>query len=294
MYRRPLYLTLFVLLGCLTWYVYSANVQPQTPPPLYQETEFLQALEASPFQDEIELSQQLQLFDDIRHIFKQTYYYKDHGASSVVFQSEDAKYILKLFNMRDARTEKEVSKRLSGYQLAYDINRTPTGILFWHQYKTDHLNTTVNLIDTIGINRKTQVGFRRTLDLDNYIFVIQLKAEKMDQLLNKALRKGKVEQARQYLKELFQLYDEELRRGIMDIDGKFFFNTGFHEGKPMRFDVSHLREIEYVLNDADVEDYRFRILRHVIRWIQRRDYEDHTEIIQDVVLWLTKYPKSKD
>lgn len=291
MYKKLLILSLFFLLGFISWNVYDevANIPP--PPPLYIETQYLPALEPSSFNDKIKVNSSSPKNQPLENIFGQTFYYKDHGASSSAFLSEDGRYILKLFKMRDTRTDEEVAERLAGYQLANDIHKKNTGIIFWHLYKTNHLKKSINIVDTIGINRSTKLGARRTVDLDNYIFVIQQRAEKMGTLLNNALRKGEVEQARKYLSQFFILYEEELKKGILDIDAKFFFNTGFYDGLPIRFDVSHLRPFEEEPSSKVVRVFRRDVLKHVIKWLQKRDYEGHTEIMQDVVIWLTKFPR---
>lgn len=291
MYRKLLILSLFFSLGCMTWYVYDAISKKPPPPPLYIETQYIQALETPQSQGNKNISQNLSNFDELKDIFTQTFYYKDHGASCSAFLSEDGKYILKLFKMRDTRTEKEVAERLAGYQLANDIHKKNTGIIFWHLYQSNHLKTSINIIDTIGINRNTKLGVQRTIDLDDYIFVIQFRAKKMGTLLNNALRKGEVEKARNYLSAFFTLYDEELKKSILDIDTQFFFNTGFFEGVPIRFDVSHLRQFEDGPSVKRIRIFKRDALKHVIKWLQKRDYEDHTEIMQDIVIWLTKFPR---
>lgn len=291
MYRKLLYLSVFFFLGCISRYVYDAIFNAPPLPPLYIEKQYLPALEASLSQTEKDVNQNSQKFQELDKIYSQTFYYKNHGASTSAFLSEDGKYILKLFKMLDARTDEEVVERLAGYQLANDIRKKNTGIIFWHLYKTDHLKTSINIVDTIGINRRTKLGVRRAVDLDNYIFVIQHRAETMGTLLNNALRKGEVEKAKKYLREFFILYDDELKKGILDIDAKFFFNTGFFEGAPIRFDVSHLRQYEDGPSDKRVRKFKREALKHVIKWLQKRDYEKHTEIMQVIVIWLTKFPK---
>ena len=256
------------------------------PQKSYKKTLFLKAIEKH--QNNQNPQENIK---EIEHIISQTFYYKDQGCTSSAFLSEDGRYILKLFKLNGKLSKKEVIDRLKGYQLANDFHKEATGIIFLHLNKSTYLKRKINLIDNIGISNNSKFGIRRILDLDNYIFVIQHRADKLGSLLYNSLKIGKLKEAREYLKSIFNLYEEEIKKGVFDSDSKFLFNTGFIKNMPIRFDVGSLKKLEQGLQPNQVYIFRKNALQHTIKWIQKKEFEDYSEIIQDVVVWLSTLPR---
>lgn len=224
----------------------------------------------------------------INKFLSEDFYYLGHGCSTTAFLSADNKTVLKLFKMRDAKTEKEVKKRFTGYQIAMENNKENTGMLFWHLYKTDSPPLHVNIFDRIENQEKATFKPLTPIDLNKRIFAIQLKAKNLGSLIKEAVRIKKPENIKIYLTGVFQLYEKELKRGFLDIDPNFLYNIGFIEDRAIRYDASHLRKVEE-LSKGDMYTYKKGVLKHFMRWIQRANLEGKTEIMPEIIDWLTHF-----
>lgn len=226
-------------------------------------------------------------------LFSQDFYYQGQGCSTVAFRSADDKFVLKLFKFRDAKTGDEIGKRLLGYQLAMKFNRENTGMIYYHLHQTKHLNTDLRLFEKI--ERAGQVVFEPipSINPDDYIFVIQEKAKNLGSLISEDVRKRNGEKLRMHLRGVFALYHEDYKKGFLDIDPKFIYNTGYIDDRPIRYDLSHLRHTEE-LNRDGMNKFKRQVIEHFIVWTQRKNFEDHPEIFEELLLWLIDFPLQRN
>lgn len=201
----------------------------------------------------------------VREILSQDFAYVNKGAQSYAFQSEDGKYILKLFKFKHirplflvtllpdigpftvfkqhyfAKREERLQKMFEGYLLAFQRHQKESGLLYLHLNPTTTLGQTVTLYDKLGISH--------SIDLDRLAFVLQRRAVRADETLRRLLDRGEVTDAKRYLNGLLALLKSEYAMGIHDSDRGILRNTGFIGEKPIHFDVGELSEQDVKLSD---------------------------------------------
>lgn len=183
---------------------------------------------------------------ELHHIVDQPYIYLDRGKQAFAFASQDGKYVLKFFDARRLRkwfslrkfpSERSLEKKrknlLNGYRIAYRDDRDHNGILFL-QLSPDKRNRE-------KVSVRDRFGFSYVIDLGDVPFVIQKKAVPTRTVLTQLLNKGKVEEAKEKLGMIAQLYFDGYQHGLYDLDHNFIYNTGFVDGQAIRIDVGRLR-----------------------------------------------------
>jgi len=176
-------------------------------------------------------------------ILDQKYYYLGKGAQSFAFLSQDGDYVLKLFKfkhlkpswliemlpsvglLKRVQEEEKTRKYLklesvfSGYQLAYNLHKKDSGLLFVHLNKNEGPGKKVRIQDKINLWHE--------LDLNELIYVLQKKAVTTRQEMINLLSQGNVATAVQRVNQIFDLYLTEYAKGIYDRDHGVMHNTGF-------------------------------------------------------------------
>lgn len=210
----------------------------------------------------------------IQTILSQKFTFLGEGAQAIAFQSEDEKYVLKLFKMRrftpsliDQLCPHVVRRRLrnlqwvfNGYKNAYHDLRKETGLVWIHLAKTQDLQQGITIIDRKGQEHR--------LDLDSTEFVIQEKAELLFKRLERLYKEGKEDQAEQAIASVLQLIRDRIEKGYADRDKAVSNNYGFVGDRPIQLDIGRL-----------YKGYKDGQLEHVERRIERWKAE-HRELIQ--------------
>lgn len=222
------------------------------------------------FQEEVDLPQLLEL------IFQNPLSYLDRGRQSYAFLSGDGKYVVKFFDTGCLRSDllphvwrtprsvctRKMSLLLSGYGLAYRLDRDHTGLIFLQLVPHPKL---IGKVITVS----DRFGLEHAIDLTNVPFVVQHKAIPTRVVITKLLDTGDVEGAKAHLKAIVDMYLDEYRRGLYDRDHNFMYNTGFIDDKPIRIDVGRLRanekmkEPEFYMKDLAI------IRRRTDEWLGR-------------------------
>jgi hypothetical protein len=157
-------------------------------------------------------------------ILSQSFKYLNRGAQSFVFESQDHKYVLKLFHENSSpaffpKWKKNKPARRTGVEgslIAYREASDETGLLYLHLYPTEKQFPKVKIYDSIGRVHR--------LSLDRYFFVIQKKTEPFDKTLFKASLEGDLSV---YFRSYFSLLDSRIGKGIWNEDVSLSSNFGF-------------------------------------------------------------------
>jgi len=192
--------------------------------------------------------------------FSQKFTFLGEGAQAYAFESEDHKYVLKLFKMRRftpslidylcphlvKRRAKNLRWVFNGYKTAFEEFREDTGVVYLHLNQTKDLKQRLDLIDDKGENH--------SLDLDQMYFIVQEKAE----LIFARLKKLPKQEAEQAIGSVLELVKRRVQRGYADRDKAVSNNYGFVEDRPIHLDVGRLYKGE---KQGQVEHVSKRIER---------------------------------
>ena len=81
------------------------------------------------------------------------------------------------------------------------------------------------------------MGFKHTLNSDDFEFMIQKKATLLCPTLEEMMRQGQSLAAQQLIDRLLQVVMSEYQRGYADNDHALMQNTGVLQGEPIHIDV---------------------------------------------------------
>jgi hypothetical protein len=215
-------------------------------------------------------------YQHLKQIFDQKFSYIGKGAQSYAFASEDEEYVLKFFKFKHLKPnllveslppifpfkdykqnciERKKRKLISvfkGYDLAFRENRQISELIYLHLLPTQHLQLKARV--------KDKIGFERVINLDEVVFLVQRKGETLRTRLRHLLDQHHLQEAKQALASILEMYMAEYQKGIFDHDHGVLHNTGFVGQRPFHLDVGKLNKDERM---QKVEFYK-KDLEHVI------------------------------
>lgn len=189
------------------------------------------------------------------------FHYIGHGGQSVAFASADNRYVLKFFlkkslhgkkkypipkpthwiaSHRKARQEKREQTALNSllramhnYANAFEKIKEKTGLIALHLTATENTLPTVTLLDPYGEEH--------FVDLDRASFVLQHKAELLEEKLSRLKTK---KEKKQVLASLHRFFEQRAKAGFIDNEKNFMItsNYGFLGDEPIQIDLG---SIEY-------------------------------------------------
>lgn len=221
----------------------------------------------------------------VRQILGQKFTYLGKGCQSYVFKSEDDRYVIKFFKYqrfrpqawldhvtfvpgmtayRQDKIEKKRSKLegvFTSWKIAYEQLRPETGVLYIHLNKTGNLNQTVRLYD--------KMGFEHILNLDDYEFMLQKKANLLCPTLEALASEGKMNEAQALIDRLLQLIVSEYKRGYADNDHALMQNTGVYDTHPIHIDVGQFVRNRKIQNTSVANQELFNKTWKFQRWLDK-------------------------
>ena len=222
---------------------------------------------------------------EIENALSQKFYYLGTGRQAYAFVSEDGKYVLKFFrrlplpfNSRFSQifTEKfkeqinqyrykKISGELKSCKIAYDTLKEESALTWIHLNKTPVSPSQVTLVDLLGIEHKTH--------LDNKEFILQKKAQLFYPYLDKKIKEGDIEGAKQAIHSMVQLIVERCKLGIRDEDPALHRNMGFIEGKAVFIDIARLKMDKKNKDPAYLDKKIPKILKGFKGWLSQNHPE---------------------
>jgi hypothetical protein len=204
--------------------------------------------------------------DEILAILNQPFHYFSHGNQSTVFQSEDGKYVLKIFRYRRSlfpivHNVKNWFKKKPKQDFAAKVNKTfnaahiasTKGKPFTHVIFC-HLNLTKNLLPTIQL----KAGKTYTVPLDSYRFALQKKVSPFKETLLKA--KDSPEEMKRLIDSFIQLLVDRSALNIRNSDPNLGPNFGFLDGQAVELDFGnyHMIEPNSQIRKEEIENFMNR------------------------------------
>ncbi len=189
-------------------------------------------------------------FEEIEDILSKPFVYLTRGRQSFVFESLDQKYVIKfldssrfkkmyyfefipLWHSLEKQRQKHINRRkqrqkadFRSYQIAYEVLKEDTGILFVHLNKSSIFKNKLTIY-----NKQKQT---HELDLDSVVFILQKKAGSFYQ----TLETSQDSDFDYYLKSFMDMADRRTQKMIIDDDiGKKRRNWGVENNKVITIDV---------------------------------------------------------
>lgn len=193
--------------------------------------------------------------EELRKRCEQPFHFLGMGAQSIAFESEDGTLVLKFFKrllptrkvwlsfplIRQLKRE-ELAAREEGWRLrfrAHEIAETylkeESGLLFFHPEKCNCCLITT-LIDPLGSPHQ--------LNLSDYGFILQKKAEGSVSFLLNCVKNGELEKANRALLSIAALLKKTKNLGIYNRDPRITTNIGILDGEAMLIDIGSLKKDE--------------------------------------------------
>lgn len=236
---------------------------------------------------------------NLNAILNQKYHYIGKGAQCYAFSSDDQLYVVKFFKFKHLkpslfvglipsippfqqykerqirRKEKKLNSIFDGYRLAYERDKSESGLIFIH------LNLTPNTLNkTLVIQDK--IGLERTVDLDQVVFIVQEKGKTLRNVLTDLLDKGDISAAKTRIGQIFELYMSEYQKGVYDRDHGVMHNTGFINDRPIHLDVGKLSYDEKIKNSQNAKQDLDLVIDRMETWL-RNTYPDDFKILHQYI-----------
>ncbi len=161
-------------------------------------------------------------------LFSAPFTYLGRGKQSFAFLSEDGTTVLKLF-IPNERKEK-LKATFESYQLAFDLLKEESGLLYFHPQEGEDKFPSVTLIDRLAI--------AHPLDLNSKGFLLQRRAI----LTYDYLSTKTEEEATAAIYALIALLRSKMDKGIADSDPLLRANVGFVGNCPIQIDLGPLKK----------------------------------------------------
>lgn len=205
------------------------------------------------------------------------------GVQCFVFESEDARYVIKLFKTKhqkplrkwimenpifssksklaDSKTKwlAKFKQTCMRYQIAFDALSDETGLSLLHFAPTQNLYGKASFI--------TRSGKKHILNLDEIPFILQEKGELVPKKITTLLHSGKRDEAVQTLLNLQKMLAARVRKGFSDARQCFSINYAFAGDKPLQIDVGRIVEDPQLLYSPQKEVVR--VSANLVSWVKR-------------------------
>lgn len=235
----------------------------------------------------------------IATICDQPFYYLGKGSQAYAFLSEDKKYVLKLFkcyhlspvtwleklplpdslsswkNDTIYKRQKKIDDTLKSYKLAATSLVDECGLIAMEILPTPEFHQSVSIIDKLGRSR--------TINLGNYGFIIQKRADLVYTSLSSWIDKGEIENAKTALSSLVRLIVKRSKKGIQDSDPDLHKNAGligtsaifidlgsFHANPEAKRSETYIKDLQKITNNLRMwlEKQSPELARHLENEIQ--------------------------
>ncbi len=235
----------------------------------------LTPIQSSNPQFEISISEEKQR--DLQSFLEQPFIYIGHGNQSYVFKSQDGETILKFprhkrllilrlksllplsslqkkFKAAIALRKKHEQQFYHCYKLSYELIPELTDLLYVHFNSTSLLKKPVQIVD--------QLGFKHSLDLNKYEFLVQKRAHLFEELsFNETPFLERIEL-------ILNLIEKSAQKGIV-VDDFYVHNIGFSpDGKRVLFiDSGRCREISN-LTPSEKTMYSRKVIEQIQNYVE--------------------------
>lgn len=236
----------------------------------------------SPFLDQFPLPLEREEKSHLDRLLNQPYTYLARGKQSFAFVSKDGTTVLKFFNNRNQRKvrwlrSKKAKQKLEAtfrsYQIAADLLKNETGLLYFHPRKGVEEFSPVTIIDRLQI--------AHAVDINKHGFLLQKRAVLPYEYLG-AL--DTIEQKKQAIEALISLLRTKMQRGIADHDPIIRANVGFDGNRPIQIDIGPFTHDPSLLSVENQKKALHKMTLSFKHWLEAH-YPELTETLDEAIAW---------
>ncbi len=244
---------------------------------------------------------QIELTDlDQKHLdeaINQNYSYLGRGGQCFVFISEDDRYVIKFFkhnkrrprfysswpapeflqkwiNKKNEKRKKKQKLDFDSYYMGMTELKEQTGMVWAHLNKTKNLQKQIVITDKMG--RRFQI------DLDNYEFLIQKKAEKIHDRISFLMKNQQESKARSLIHHLIESLIIRSKKSIIDDDPILDKNFGCIDDKALFIDVGRFRKNHHISSPLVYIKDIYRITAAFRKWLEQ-EYPQLTKDLEETI-----------
>lgn len=239
----------------------------------------------------------------VDEVLSKKFTYLAKGSQAYAFESDDGRYILKLFKFKHLkpswfvnwlpsipvidrfqkaeimRKERRCSKVFASYKLVYEKYRKESCLLFM-QLNSPHIPRPITVVD--------KMGFNRVIDLGETVFVLQERAKPVRQELKELLNRNQVALAKHRISQIIAMCLREYNQGVYDNDTGLINNAGFVGDRPVHFDAGKFVENARMKNPKYFETNLTSVAGRIAYWLYK-DYPEHyQELAMDMEVQLSE------
>lgn len=225
--------------------------------------------------------------EDVAACLQEPWTFLGSGVQCYAFLSHDGRYVLKFFkhfhsglrtawlqslplpallepwrNKVIAERENRISHIYASSRIAAADYAEETGVVYTHLARTATWQTSVRLLDKIGIAHE--------IDLDSTPFLIQKRAVLLEPYLREKLQLAQIEEAKSALLRLLALVEHRCQKGISNSDPVFHRNFGFIGEMPAEIDVGSFAKDPFMKKPYAYKKELFFEALTLKRWIHER------------------------
>ncbi len=195
----------------------------------------------------------------VSQILQQKFTYLGSGTQVTAFESADHQYVIKFFNPRNTikenwfhrysrlrqmsslkwimktylEKEERLRKFFKCHRLAFRDLKEESGLIYLHFDKSSCLAQKIDVVD--------HDGKEYLVDLDICPFILQKKVDIAMTHLEEQLANGSIEEAKQGVRQIYQLFLTRAQKGYTDHRQSLFKNYGFADGRAVQLDVGRIK-----------------------------------------------------
>lgn len=219
----------------------------------------------------------------LQNALNQHYVYFGRGGQSFVFFSKDGQYVLKFFQQRHFRPnwllnhlplpkflqryrfkknwkrQDKLHRDFFSYKVAFDDLLDITGLIYVHLNPTENIKKRIHITDPLHISHQ--------IDLDQFDFIIQNRAENTLERIDRCMREKNIDQAKQTIQTVLNLVSMRCQRGYQDRDPNLCTNCGFLGEKAIKLDVGRFGVNEEMKKTAIHNEEMIKVAKPLEKWL---------------------------
>ena len=222
--------------------------------------------------------------DEMRSVFSQPFNYLNKGRQCFVFESKDHKYVLKLLNKNHLYFPKILKKLPFVDSIVKRRNERKKYVLdsfflAWQKLKDQskicYLNQNRNVFKENKVKLVFNYGLSKEIDLNDYFFVVQKRAELIYPKIHEIYKKNGIEEVLEIADRFLEFVAFRVQNNIVDEDMDVEINYGFCQDELMLIDTGRLRKKD-LSSESEFSKELFKSTKKFRKWL----VQNYPEVIE--------------